>query len=35
MHLAAHIAALVAVRERRAPVDPFALTESFEDLLRG
>jgi len=32
---AAELAALVAVRERTAPVDPFALTESFENLLRG
>lgn len=32
---AGELAALVAVRERKAPVDPFALTESFEDLLRG
>jgi len=29
------LAGLVATRERSAPVDPFALTESFEDLLRG
>ena len=29
------LADLVAVRERTAPTDPFALTESFEDLLRG
>ena len=29
------LADLVAVRERTAPRDPFALTESFEDLLRG
>ena len=29
------LADLVAVRERTAPVDPFALPESFEDLLRG
>ena len=32
---AAELAAFVAVRERTAPVDPFALTESFENLLRG
>jgi FMN reductase len=31
---AEELAALVATRERRPPVDPFALTESFEDLLR-
>ena len=29
------LADLVAVRERTAPTDPFALPESFEDLLRG
>jgi len=29
------LADLVAVRERTAPTDPFALSESFEDLLRG
>jgi len=29
------LADLVAVRERTAPADPFALPESFEDLLRG
>lgn len=32
---AAELAALVATRERKPPTDPFALTESFEDLLRG
>lgn len=32
---AAELAALVATRERKPPADPFALTESFEDLLRG
>jgi FMN reductase len=31
----AELAALIATRERRPPVDPFALKESFEDLLRG
>ena len=31
----AELARLVAASERRSPVDPFALTESFEDLLRG
>ena len=29
------LARLVAASERRPPADPFALTESFEDLLRG
>ena len=29
------LADLVAVRSRTAPTDPFALSESFEDLLRG
>lgn len=29
------LADLVAVRERTAPTDPFALPETFEDLLRG
>jgi len=32
---AEELAVLVASRERRAPVDPYSLTESFEDLLRG
>jgi FMN reductase len=31
----AELARLVATSERSAPADPFALTESFEDLLRG
>lgn len=31
----AELARLVATSERRPPADPFALTESFEDLLRG
>ncbi|GEN81321.1 CE1759 family FMN reductase [Actinotalea fermentans] len=31
----AELARLVAASERRPPADPFALTESFEDLLRG
>ena len=32
---AAELARLVAASERRPPADPLALTESFEDLLRG
>jgi FMN reductase len=32
---AEELAGLVAVRRRRPPLDPFALTEDFEDLLRG
>lgn len=32
---AAELATLVAALVRRPPADPFALTESFEDLLRG
>ena len=31
----AQLARLVATSERRPPADPLALTESFEDLLRG
>lgn len=31
----AELARLIAASERRPPADPFALTESFEDLLRG